>query len=103
MDNNGRRKMRCFDCGEKGHRVSECPQYKDKIKRKPGRKLWRCFFCRGDHFVSECPKQAEPDFNINLVIDKWADYQNEESKIIHTVKKRKPKISNIKLRNGNSR
>ena len=40
----------------------------------------RCFFCGGDHFVAECPKKAEPGFDIDQVIDKWADYQNEEKK-----------------------
>ena len=71
----GARGIRCFGCGKTGHRVYNCPQYGDKIKRKRGPKPVQCFFCGEDHFVSECPKHKEPDFDINTVLDKWDEYR----------------------------
>ena len=74
------RNIRCFGCGKRGHRVYDCPEYEDKIKKKRGRKPVKCFFCGEDHFVVEFPKRNEPGFDINTVIDKWDEYRQTNTK-----------------------
>ena len=65
-EDTGARRIRCFGRGKTGHRMYNCPEYGDKIKRKRGRKPVEHCFCVEDHFGSECPKGKEPDFDINM-------------------------------------
>ena len=48
---------KCHNCGEQGHRASECPKPKKKNNFKKSRQNIKYFICGENHYANKCPEK----------------------------------------------